>query len=414
MVSLARRNLFEDLPRFLVAQAGIMFAVSLVTIQTGILQGFTRSTTLLIDQSKADLWITSDQFVYLELTEPIALATLNIAAEVDGVEKAEAVMRGFGRWYIPNEELTSVRIFGFDPQGELFVPGMLQAGKVEDLTQPDTILVDQSNLDSLHLEGVGDRARIDSRPTTVVGVTKDTQSIASSSYIFTSLENANAYTNSGFSSEVQCRYDEGDLNCVNTYTADNPLATPNPPAPEPLNQATPITFILIKATDPENLEGLKARLTDQLPGTKVFTTAELSDITRTYWQRRTGIGFILGLGTAVGVIVGMVIVGQILYASVSDHIKEFGTLKAMGASDRFIYSIIIEQALWMSVLGYLPGMSLCLGVSYWALTTQGILILITPLTAAGVLVVAMGMCVGSALFAIQKVTRVDPAIVFKA
>ncbi len=116
----------------------------------------------------------------------------------------------------------------------------------------------------------------------------------------------------------------------------------------------------------------------------------------------------------MGVIVGMVIVGQILYASVSDHIKEFGTLKAMGASDRFIYSIIIEQALWMSVLGYLPGMALCLGVSYWAITTQGILILITPLTAAGVLVVAMGMCVGSALFAIQKVTRVDPAIVFKA
>jgi len=116
----------------------------------------------------------------------------------------------------------------------------------------------------------------------------------------------------------------------------------------------------------------------------------------------------------VGVLVGMVVVGQILYSSVTDHLKEFGTLKAMGASDWVIYGIILEQALWMAVLGYIPGMALCFGVAYWAGATQGILILITPLSALGVFWLTVVMCTGSAFFAIQKVTKVDPAIVFKA
>jgi putative ABC transport system permease protein len=140
----------------------------------------------------------------------------------------------------------------------------------------------------------------------------------------------------------------------------------------------------------------------------------LTKKTESFWQKRTGIGFILGLGAAVGVIVGGIIVGQILYSSVTDHLKEFGTLKAMGASDWTIYGVIVEQALWMAVLGYIPGMVLCLGVGAWTFATQGITILITPLTAIAVFGITVAICVGSAVFAIQKVTRVDPAIVFKA
>jgi putative ABC transport system permease protein len=108
------------------------------------------------------------------------------------------------------------------------------------------------------------------------------------------------------------------------------------------------------------------------------------------------------------------VVAQILYASVSDHLKEFGTLKAMGAPDRIIYSVILEQALWMALLGYIPGMALCMGVTSWASATQGILILITPTSAVMVFGLTVIMCAGSAIFAIQKVTQVDPAIVYKA
>jgi putative ABC transport system permease protein len=86
----------------------------------------------------------------------------------------------------------------------------------------------------------------------------------------------------------------------------------------------------------------------------------------------------------------------------------------MGASDWTIYGVILEQALWMAVLGYIPGMVLCWGVGAWTFATQGIVILITPLTAIAVFGITVAICIGSAVFAIQKVTRVDPAIVFKA
>jgi putative ABC transport system permease protein len=172
--------------------------------------------------------------------------------------------------------------------------------------------------------------------------------------------------------------------------------------------------VLVQASAGEDLTALKQRLESALPGTRALTRQEMAFITEDYWQRRTGIGFVLGLGAVVGVVVGIVVVSQILYASVSDHIREFGTLKAMGASDWVIYRVITEQALWMAVLGYLPSMALCIGLGYWTMAAKGIMILITPATAAGVLGITIVMCVGSALFAIQKVTHVDPAIVFKA
>jgi putative ABC transport system permease protein len=184
--------------------------------------------------------------------------------------------------------------------------------------------------------------------------------------------------------------------------------------PKPLAASDPITYVLIQAKPGQNLETLKQKLEATLPDTRAYTHAEMIEMTQTYWQKRTGIGFLLGLGAAVGIIVGAIVVGQILYSSVSDHIKEFGTLKAMGASDWVIYCAIIEQALWMAILGYIPSMVLCLGVVAWTFASQGIMILITPATAIAALGITVVMCVGSAIFAIQKVTRVDPAIVFKA
>ncbi len=414
MVSLARKNLLKDLPRFLVAQAGIMFAVSLVTIQTGILKGFTRSTTLLIDSSAAELWVASENIVNFELTEPFPYVQVNRVADVEGVARAEGLLISSGRWYTDGR-LTTLRIFGFDPTGELFRPGQVSRESLNALSAPYTALIDQTNKRSFRIEQVGDTARIRQLPVMVVGFTRDTQSLVSSKFVFASLENANAYASSGFSAGLTCQLGDGDITCVNAYQRDPDAAeTSSPNSPEPLAADAPITYVLVKASPGESLEALKSRIEQAVPGTKTFTKAELIETTQSYWQNRTGIGFILGLGAIVGIIVGMIVVAQILYTSVTENLREFGTLKAIGASDWDIYSVILEQALWMAVLGYIPGLGLCLGVGTWTAATQGIVVLITPLSAAGIFGITVAMCVGSAVFAIQKVTRVDPGIVFKA
>jgi putative ABC transport system permease protein len=195
---------------------------------------------------------------------------------------------------------------------------------------------------------------------------------------------------------------------------EQPSKAEVPSQPRDLAASDLITFILVKAEPNVKLSTLKQRLEDNLNQVSVYTQQELIEKTQIYWQQRTGIGFILGLGALVGVIVGVVVVSQILYSSVSDHLKEFGTLKAMGASAGMIYRVIIEQALWMAILGYLPAMILCLGLARVINNTQGELLLINAQSAIAIFVVTIIMCIGSAIFAIQKVNRVDPAIVFKA
>ncbi len=415
MTSIARKNLLEDIPRFLVAQAGIMFAVSLVTIQTGLLSGFTRSTVLLIEGSDADLWIASDKMVHFDFTEPILYDIANRAEDVEGVARAEALMLGGARWRPPEAESSPLKLIGFDPRGTLFTPGTVISGNLEALEEPYAVMVDRSRLPSLQVAGIGNRAQVDSLPATIVALTEGSQSIVASTFVFASLETTNTYTKAGFSSRLNCRVNtEGDFECTTIYERSEADAIDSEiPPTQPLSQTDPITYVLIAAQPGADLEALQQRLDAALPGTKAYTKEEMSRLTRYYWQVRTGLGFVLGLGAVVGVVVGTIVVAQILYSSVSDRIKEFGTLKAMGASDGVLYGIIVEQALWMAILGYIPGMLLCVGLRVWV-ANKGIILLITPISAAGVLGITVAMCVGSAFFAIQKVTRIDPAMVFKA
>lgn len=414
MPSIARKNLFEDIPRFIVAQAGIMFAVSLVTIQAGILDGFGRSTTRLIEQSDADIWVGAKEMLHLEVTLPIPLERLIQARKVEGVQRAEALMSRTVIWLDSNDRIVPARVWGFNPEGALFGKFKFVGGSVEALKQPYTFATDRSNLAALNLKQLNDVGRIVPLQATLVGLTDYTQSMSSSTSLFASLENANAF-GGGNNSSLNCTIEADQVQCLNPsgVTSSTPASQQISP-PRRLNLADSITYVLIKAEPGQDLQQLKQRLEAALPGTRAHTKQEITDITRTYWRERTGIGFILGLGATVGVIVGMVVVSQILYSSVADHIREFGTLKAMGASDWVIYRVITEQALWMAVLGYIPSMALCFALGAWTVAAKGIVILITPVTAIVVFGLTVLMCVGSALFAIQKVTHVDPAIVFKA
>jgi putative ABC transport system permease protein len=393
MASIARKNLLEDIPRFLVAQAGIMFAVSLVTIQTGLQSGFSRSSSLLIDQSQADLWVTSEKMEHLGLTLPLPYERVAQARSVAGVDRAEAVIIRGTLWRQNNtDKITSITLIGAEPNGLLFSPANIKEGSFNNLQKPYTVIADQTSIGAINVQAVGDTGTINSLTAELAGLTTGTKLIVFDNLVFTSLQSANAYINSPPSDETI-----------------SPL-----PALRAIANTDLITYVLVRATPGTDLAQLRQRLEATLPNTRAYTRAQMALQTQVFWQERSGIGFILGLGAVVGVLVGIVIVGQILYSSVSDHIKEFGTLKAMGASNWFIYSVIMEQALWMAVLGYIPGIALCAGVASWTAATQGLMILITPASATVIFGTTVLMCISSAVFAINKVTRVDPAIVFKS
>lgn len=416
MASLARKNLLEDIPRFLVAQAGIMFAVVLVTVQLGIFRGFLRSTALIVDRAEADLWVSSEDMVYFELTPSIPAESMFLIGDIEGVTLTEPLLLPSAQWHSEGGQIAPLKIIGFNPDGVLFQPWNVIEGDVTALNAPYTVLIDQSNKKSLDVQAMDDLAEINSLPSKVVGFTEGTQSIASSAFAFTSIESALSYSTSTFKTSMSCLSDaDGNLNCDRVARRLPPEEwNKNQSNVRSLEASDGITHILVKLDETANLETVRAAIEAQVSGVRALTPEQVAERTRFYWRDRTGIGFILGMGAGLGVVVGIVIVSQILYSSVSDHIKEFGTLKAMGASDWMLYGVIVEQSLWMAIMGYAPGTLLCFAISKLTASSMGIVILITPLSSLAVFGITLTMCVGSAFFAIQKVTRVDPAIVFKA
>jgi putative ABC transport system permease protein len=170
---------------------------------------------------------------------------------------------------------------------------------------------------------------------------------------------------------------------------------------------------LIELADGADAETVLARLRSLLPiDVKVMTKDQFVAAERGFWGSSTPIGYVFSFGVVLGFIVGVIICYQILYADISDHLREYATLKAMGYQARFFTWVVLEEALLLSLFGFLPALALS-EVLYRALaSTTGLLLHLTPERAAIVLGMTIAMCVVSGLLTIRKVLSADPAELF--
>jgi putative ABC transport system permease protein len=152
---------------------------------------------------------------------------------------------------------------------------------------------------------------------------------------------------------------------------------------------------------------IKAKVTDG----DVLTKAEFRDRSLNHWLFATGAGVALIGGAVLGLVVGTVIVAQTLYSSTKDHLNEFATLRALGSSSGYIHKVILAQAALSAVLGYALGMVIAMAIVYLSENTA-LPIVMTPALATLLLALTVGMCAISALSAIGKVMKIDPAMVF--
>lgn len=162
--------------------------------------------------------------------------------------------------------------------------------------------------------------------------------------------------------------------------------------------------------NPERVsQGLKAALPNDVV---VLSKPEFIQFEKDYWATSTAIGFIFTLGTTMGFIVGTVIVYQILYTDVSDHLAEYATLKAMGYKSTYLFKVVLQEALILSVLGYIPGFALCLGLYELTRNATALPLFMTFSRSLTVLLLAIIMCVVSGAIALRKVQAADPADIF--
>ena len=358
-------------------------------VQTVIYTGFVRSTSLLIENSRADIWLAAREMSFLEVTLPIPYSWLGTARSIHGVARAEPLVIRTIIWKSLKGELAYGRVIGFDTEGTLLRIGGAGGEDLRAVGRPAAFAIDQGQLETLNAAGVGAHGTIRDHEVHLVALTHETQPIISPTFFYTSIRNAVTWSPATMKELVH-----------------DPFA-PVADADSPLN------YILVGVKAGADIGAVRAALERALPKSRALSREEMVGITRSYWNKRTNLGFILSLGALLGLLVGAVVVSQILYTSVNEHLREYGTLKALGISDASIYASLIWQAVAMAVLGYVPALLLSVAVASYARSSRGVTIEITPGGAALVFALTVVMCVGAAVLAVQRATRVDPAMVFK-
>jgi putative ABC transport system permease protein len=369
---LASRNLFHDRLRFIATIVGIVFSIVLVTVQMGLYVGFGRMVTTMIDHTSADLWIMPLGTKSFEDPSLLDDRQRFRAMAVNGVAEAAPLVIGFAQWRLPGGGTTPVFIVGSELRGLGLHPWDLVAGRIDDLSIPGAVAIDQSYFARLGTSGMGANAEIRDQKVEVAAVTKGIRSFTTTPYAFTGLDRARAYT--GISPEKA-------------------------------------SYLLVRVSPDADVDSVRRELRENLSNLEVLTTAEFRARSRTFWLFGTGAGAALFAGALLGIIVGTVIVAQTLYSSTKDHMDEFATLRAIGSSGPYIYMVIIWQALLSAVIGY-SGAAAISAIVVKATAESALPIVMTPALTVGLFLLTVAMCVASAIAAIVQVMRIDPALVF--
>jgi putative ABC transport system permease protein len=371
---LAWRNLVHDRSRLILAVLGVAFAVQLMAIQLSLLLGFAQTASGIIDHSGADLWIAGRGTRNVDQSAEMPARRKFEAMGVPGVMSADKYIVQFNILRRPDGGTEYIILVGYNLNDGIGGPWNLVAGSVEDLKLPGSIIVDDLYSERLGITHVGQIVEINNHRTRVVGITHGIRTFAQSPYIFTSFETAQKIRAAA--------------------------------APDTTN------YILIRNQPGADRDAVKRALAEKMPGADVLTGTEFGRATQIYWLFSTGAGLDLILAAFLGVVIGVVITAQTLYASAVDHLPEYATLRAMGATDRYLTWVIVKQAVVNAAAGYIIGAGAALVIVHFF--GQGVAAMWLPWhLVAGLGVVTVVMCVGSGIMAIRRVVTVNPTSVFR-
>jgi putative ABC transport system permease protein len=371
-MKLAWRNLSHDRLRFAVTIAGIAFATFLMIFQGSLLAGFVRASSKVIEASDADIWITPRGTSCFEFVSTVPIRFRDLAMGVDGVTDVKRIVTGFANWQKSSGARLTVLIISSDDISPRFPqPRFDDSGSA---AIPRAVVVDTSNLQTLGVDRLPTEVEINEQFASVPRSVNDFGSFMGSPYVFTSYAERSRYIS--------------------------------------LNPEL-VTYLLVRVNDGKNVQGIKRQLSARMPEVDVWTRDEFAANAATYWVAQTGAGGALMTAAVLGFIVGLVVVSQTIYATTMEHIEEFATLKALGASRWFIWKIVLTQALASGVMGSLVG--IVLAYPAMQLTRRSISWVYTPWPLPIIMVfISLLMCALAAVVSIRKAVSIEPGRVFRA
>ncbi len=367
--------------RLLVALAGIGFAVLLIMMQLGFRSALFESAVRFHERLNYDIALFSTSSVFIVRPQPFSNRRLYQALGDKSVASVSPVHIFPGVWKNPwNNDRRSISVFGFDPEDDILNAEGFDENR-QLLRQQDVVLFDAASRPEFgpvtkeFNSETGLTTELNDRKIKVVGLFKMGTSFGIDGNILTSEDNWLRLFPDRSRNEIE-------LGLIRLKEGADPGAT-------------------------------RDRLRNYLPkDILVMTKADFVQREKDYWNAATPIGYIFAFGAIMGFVVGAIIVYQILFADVSEHLNEYATLRALGYPNRFISGIVIQQAFILGVLGYIPGMVLVHWLSLKAAGATHLPLYITQERALTVFLLTLSMCAISALLAVRKVRRLDPADVF--
>jgi putative ABC transport system permease protein len=389
-VPLARRNLFHDKSRLLRSASGIGFAVFLMLVQLGFRAAFVDSTLEIIRNFDADIVLISSTKYQFAKKAPFSRRQLYQARSVTGVASARPIYGEWARSSWKNSDTGqsySVQALGFDTEQPVFLFPEVRR-QSEALRQPDTVMMDSRSRRFLGSSRAGVETELARRRVRIVDsfvlgpdFTIDGTIIMNDRNFFKLFGNGAVASVSG----------------GQTNLSDHP----------------DVEFGIIKVMPGNDVATVKRALKAALPSNvSILTRQELVDQEADFQAKYSGVGPIFGVGTFIGFVVGMMISYQVLFNDISDQLPQYSTLKAMGYTNRYLVKVVLQQAVFYALVGYLP--AFLLGSVLLGMLGEILLLpmRITLWIAALCLALTLGMCVISGLIAVRRVIRADPAEVF--
>ncbi|WP_330204493.1 ABC transporter permease DevC [Cyanobacterium sp. Dongsha4] len=379
---LAWLQLSKEKIRLLIAIAGISFADILMFMQLGFKTALLNSAVRIHENIKGDIFLISPQSDALIGMKSFSSRRLYEALAVKEVKSINPLYIGFTTWKNPlNQKTRQIMIMGFNPKEAIFDLSGVQKN-LDKLKQPDQVLFDTDSrpefgpIPQLFQEGKKVKTEINNRQVEVAGLFTIGTTFGADGNIITS-----------------------DLNFLRIFAQrDKGL----------------IDVGVINLEENANTEAVIKTLKNKLSGGDVLVLSrdEFVNYERSYWENTTAVGFVFTLGTVMGLIVGTVIVYQILYTDVADHLPEYATLKAMGYTNNYLLVLVFQQAIILACIGFLPGLGFSAFLYSVTAKATGLPIFLSKSLIISVFLLTLFMCGFSGAIAVNKLKSADPADIF--
>jgi putative ABC transport system permease protein len=374
MVDLATKSLLHDKLRFAITVAGVAFAVTLVFVQVGLFLGLLDNASITIDHIDADLWVTSKNTPNIDFAHTFPDTAVQRVRSVPGVARADNLIVWFMTVSLPSGAQEGTEVYALEDFSRWNIPWNVEAGSLADLKRGQYFFLDDSAVKRYGTFSVGDYREILGQRMKLIGRTRDAKSFTTTPISFMDFDRAQKLAYQQLSGHT--------------------------------------TYILVKLAPGVDVRAAKAEIARRLPYNDVFTKSEWARRSRTYWIVSTGIGLNMYITVFLGCLVGVVVVAQTLYASTMEHIREFGTVKAIGGGNGDIYRILGKQASIAAVAGFVIGAAMAYAMRP-AIQKIGLKLIVPTPFFVIVFFGSLLMCLAAAAVSFRKVAAIDPALVFR-